>query len=102
MGQPNGTVICTRESYIQMGGSVIGYGFLMAMIGIGIGAVVSTKLDNPSPVCAYRWTALLITTAFVVIGGWSIGLLFLPGGLLMLLPALACRHLSPVAPRQHS
>ena len=78
-----------------MGGSLIGYGFLVAMIGVGIGAVVSTRLQNPSRVCLYRWLTLLITAAFVVIGGWSIGLLFLPGGLLMLLPALSCRHTHP-------
>jgi hypothetical protein len=97
MGQPDGALSCSRETYIQMGGNLIGSVFLLLMIGVGVGAILSSRLENPSHVCLYRWLAVVISAAFVVVGAWSIGLLFLPGGLLMLLAARSCRHA-----RQHS
>jgi hypothetical protein len=90
-GPQGEATICERESYIQMGGSTLGYGFLVLMIVVGIMAIVSTWINNPTQACQLRWLGALASASFVVIGAWSIGLLFLPGGLFLLIAALACR-----------
>lgn len=90
--QQHNTLVCRRESYIQQGGNLVGYGFLFLMLGIGISAIISTKIQKSSQVCIFRWLAVLLTASFVVIGVWSIGLLFVPGGVLMLIAALSCRQ----------
>jgi hypothetical protein len=82
--------ICPRVSYIEMGGSLIGYAFLIAMIAIGVGSVVLLRVRNPTVTCAFRWLAVLASVGFVVVGSWSIGFLFLPGGVLMLIAARSC------------
>lgn len=81
-----------RASYIQMGGNVLGYGFLCLMVAVGIMAFISTRIDNPVQVCRLRWLGVIASATFVVIGAWSIGLLFLPGTLCLLVAALACRQ----------
>lgn len=81
-----------RASYIQMGGNVLGYGFLLLMIAVGVMAFISTRIDNPAQVCRLRWLSVLSSASFVVIGAWGIGLLFLPGTLCLLIAALACRQ----------
>lgn len=91
-GPQGQATICERESYIQMGGSVVGYGFLVLMIAVCVMAIVSTRIGNPVHVCQLRWLGVLASVSFVIIGGWSIGLLFLPSGLFLLLAALACRQ----------
>jgi hypothetical protein len=83
---------CRQESYIEMGGNVLGYGFLFLMIAVGVMAIVSTRIDNPTWSCRFRWLGVLASVSFVVIGAWSIGLLFLPGAVFLLVAALACRQ----------
>lgn len=81
-------MICEWQSYIQRGGNIIGFGFLFLMIAAGVMAIVSTRIENPSQVRRLRWLAVVFTVCFAVIGAWSIGLLFVPGGLLFLLSAI--------------
>lgn len=82
---------CRQASYIEMGGNALGYGFLFLMIAVGVSAILSTRIDNPAYICWIRWFGVLSSVSFVVIGAWSIGLLFLPGALFLLIAALACR-----------
>jgi hypothetical protein len=86
-GPQGEATICERESFIEMGGSAVGYGFLVLMIAVGVMAIVSTRIDNPTHVCWIRWFGVLSSVSFVIIGAWSIGLLFLPGALLLLIAA---------------
>lgn len=92
MGQPDGSLDCTRMSYIQQGGNIVGYAFLGLFLGLGIAAVISPHILDARRVCLIRWLIVVVSAIFAVIGGWSIGLMFLPGGLLMVLPALSCRR----------
>lgn len=94
-GPQGEATICERESYIEMGGSTVGYGFLFLMIVVGIMAIVSTRIDNRTQACQLRWLGAFSSVSFVVIGAWSIGFLFLPGALFLLVAALACRQRSP-------
>ena len=91
-GPQGEATICKRESYIQMGGSTVGYGFLVLMIAVGVMAIISTRIDNATQACRLRWLGVLASASFVIIGAWSIGLLFLPGTLCLLVAALACRR----------
>jgi hypothetical protein len=81
---------CRYESYTEMGGNALGYTFLLLFFALGIGAIISTWSGNTSFICVVRWLTVLTSTIFAVIGAWSIGFVFLPGGLLMLLPAISC------------
>ena len=81
---------CQYESYTEMGGTALGYTFLRLFFALGIGALVSTWSGHTLFICAVRWLTVLTSAIFAVIGAWSIGFVFLPGGLLMLLPAISC------------
>jgi hypothetical protein len=81
---------CTYQSYTEMNGSLFGYSFLLLFFALGIGAIVSTWFGKTRFICAVRWLTVLTSTIFGVIGAWSIGLMFAPAGLLMLLPAISC------------
>lgn len=83
---------CQRQSYIQQGGSPLGYGFLIALIIVGVLAVHSTRVQNAVLVNRIRGLAALVSMSFVIIGAWSIGMLFAPGGVLLLLSALFGRQ----------
>jgi len=82
------TMVCQRQSYIQQGGSLLGYAFLVATIVAGVLALISTRIENGSQARRLRWFAVLLTAGFAVVGAWSIGLIFVPGALLLLLSAL--------------
>lgn len=81
-------VVCTHQSYIQQGGNVLGLGLLLLMIVAGLIAIISTQIKDHVQARRLRWIVVAATVCFVVIGAWSIGLLFVPGGLLLLLSAL--------------
>ena len=81
---------CRYESYTDMGGSALGYTFLLLFFALGVGALISTRSGNTLFICAVRWLTVLTSAIFAVIGAWSIGFVFLPAGLLMLLPAISC------------
>jgi hypothetical protein len=91
-GPQSGATTCERKSYIDMGGSAVGHGFLVLMIAVGVMAIVSTRIENPVHVCQLRWLGVIASASFVIIAGWSIGFLFLPGALFLLVAALACRQ----------
>lgn len=90
MGSANAPLDCRRITYGEQGGTSAGYAVFLVMIVVGIGLVVSTRLADS---CRFRWLALAVMAAIIVLGAWGVGLLFLPGGLLLLLAALACRQL---------
>ena len=85
-------MVCQRQSYIQQGGSVLGFAFLVLMIVAGVLALVSTRIENVSHARRLRWIAVLLSVSFVIVGAWSIGLTFVPGALLLLLSALFSRQ----------
>lgn len=80
-------MVCQRQWYIQQGGSVIGFAFLILMIVAGVLALVSTRIENVSNADRLRWIAV----SFAIVGAWSIGLIFVPGALLLLLFVLFSR-----------
>ena len=91
---------CRRASYIQMGGSFIGYLLLVGMILLGT-AVVITHLGlfpNLSGRQNRRILWLAVAGSFItlIVGAWSIGLAFLPGGLLLLLATFANRKTNQI------
>ena len=81
---------CRYESYTQMGGNALGYTFLLLFFALGVGALISTWSGNTPFICAVRWLTVLTSAIFAVVGAWSIGFVFLPAGLLMLLPVISC------------
>lgn len=81
-------VVCMHQSYIQQGGNLLGLGLLSLMIVAGVIAIISTQIKDRVQARRLRWIAVAATVCFAVIGAWSIGLLFVPGGLLLLLSAL--------------
>jgi hypothetical protein len=82
--------VCQRQSYIQQGGSVLGYAFLVLMIVAGSLVLASIRLERlKQHAHRVRWIAVLLTAGFAIIGTWSIGLLFVPGGLFLLLSAFS-------------
>jgi hypothetical protein len=85
-----GGTICPRLPYIQMEGSLVGYAYFLLLIGIGIGAVVLATGRFTEYACTFRWVSVLVSISFVILGAWSIGLIFLPGGVLMLFAAFRC------------
>jgi len=82
---------CRRESYLQLGGNVLGYTFLTLIVIGSTLLVVSSRNLKPMWVFFTRWLVALISAAIVVIAGWSFGIVFLPGGLLVLISALLTR-----------
>ncbi|MBV6438360.1 MAG: hypothetical protein AELANPGJ_03662 [Anaerolineae bacterium] len=84
-------MVCNRQSYIQQGGSPVGYVFLALMIVAGIMALVSTRIDNAILARRLRWIAVLFTVGMAIVGAWGFGLLFVPGGVLLLLAAILSR-----------
>ena len=86
-----GQLVCSRLSYIQLGGNALGYGLLLLMVAIGVLAVGSTRDVNYRRVVIIRWVGALLSLVVAVITGWSFGLVFVPGAVLLLLAALRTR-----------
>lgn len=86
---------CRRASYIQQGGTVIGYALLGGMAILGA-AVALTEMGLPLNIRAEQkrkllWLAVVASGVTVVLGAWSIGFAFAPGGILLLIAALKAR-----------
>jgi hypothetical protein len=83
---------CVRQSYVQMGGSPLGYSLILAVILTHIAVIAGVFTKNTALVGRVIWLAVLASFALVILGAWSIGLAFLPGGALLLIAALAYRR----------
>lgn len=81
-------MICERLTYLQQGGNALGVAFLLMMAAAGILGIASTRIANSVQVRRFRWGAVILTTSFVAIGAQSLGLIFAPGGIFLLLSAL--------------
>jgi hypothetical protein len=79
---------CYSQSYIQQGGNFLGYTFLLLMVVAGIAAIYSSFDSNPIRVYIIRWVVVLASTIVFVIAGFGFGIIFAPGGLLVLLAIL--------------
>jgi|WetSurMetagenome_2_1015567.scaffolds.fasta_scaffold265616_2 hypothetical protein len=86
--QEGGELICSRLSYIQMGGNAFGYGILIAMIGVGALAVSSAQESNLQRILLVRWGATLFSGVIAIITGFSFGIVFMPGAVLLLISAI--------------
>jgi hypothetical protein len=80
---------CYRQSYIQMGGSPLGYAILLGTILLGL-AVVMTNLNiapyqNVDKRLKRRvlWAAVMGSLIAFIVGAWSIGFAFVPGGFIL-------------------
>lgn len=80
--------MCHGESYIQQGGNILGYTFLLLMIAAGIVAIASSRDLNPRWSFFSRWLVALSNLIIVIITGWGFGMAFLPGTLILLLSAI--------------
>lgn len=85
MNEPN----CLRQSYVQMGGSIIGYIILVGMIVVGTLVAVNSLQPDRVPTRRLLWVATVSSFIAVILGAWSIGLAFLPGAALFLIVTLA-------------
>jgi len=79
---------CYSQSYIQQGGNLLGYTFLLLMILAGIVAIYSSSDSNYKRAYISRWLIVLASGIVVVIAGFGFGIIFVPGGLLVLLAIL--------------
>ena len=82
---------CRRETYIQMGGSIIGYIMLISMFLMGILVMVNSLQPDRPLDRRLLWVAAVSSFMVVILGAWSIGLAFLPGGALLLIAARSSR-----------
>lgn len=83
-----GELVCSRLSYIQMGGNGFGYSILIAMIGVGSLAVASARDTNRKRMLLVRWGGTLFSIAVAIITGFSFGIAFMPGTVLLLASAV--------------
>lgn len=79
---------CYSQSYIQQGGNFLGYTLLVLMILAGIVAIYSGSDSNDKRAYMSRWLVVLSSAIVVVIAGFGFGIIFVPGGLLVLLAIL--------------
>lgn len=85
-------MVCERLTYLQQGGNVLGVAFLLMMVAAGILGIASTRTADSTQARRFRWIAVILTASFAVIGAWSFGLFFAPGGILLLLSAVLLRR----------
>ncbi len=83
-----GGVSCVRVSYVQLGGNLLGYGILIAMIAVGVLAISSAREANRRRNLIIRWGGALFSGAAAFITGFSFGSVFVPGALLLLASAI--------------
>ena len=86
--QAGGELTCSRLSYIQMGGNAFGYSILIAMIGMGGLAVGSAQDTNRKRMLLVRWGGTLFSIVVVIVTGFSIGVAFAPGAVLLFVSAV--------------
>ena len=87
-GKFGGSVVCTQNSYLSLGGNALGYIFLILMLVVGIVVMMSTRDQNQMRVRLMRWLAVLISLPIIVIAGFSFGFAFAPGALFILISAI--------------
>src|SRR5829696_8215557 len=80
---------CRRQSYIQLGGSILGYVMFAAMIVVGIVVIITHMNPTTPPRGRILWLAAVSSFVVVILGAWSIGVTFALGGALLLIAALA-------------
>jgi hypothetical protein len=85
--QETGELICGRVSYVQLGGNALGYSILIAMIGVGVLAVGSAQDTNRKRILLVRWGGTLFSCMVAIITGFSFGVVFVPGAVLLLVSA---------------
>ena len=83
-----GPMVCSQVSYLQYGGNLLGYGMLIVMIGVGIAAINSVRDSNYRRTQIIRWLAGVLSGVVTVVAGWSFGIVFAPGMLLLFIAAL--------------
>jgi hypothetical protein len=86
--QEGGELICSRVSYIQLGGNALGYSILIAMIGAGVLAVGSAQDTNRRRVLLVRWGGTFFGFMAAIITGFSFGIVFVPGAVFLLVSAV--------------
>jgi hypothetical protein len=74
---------CSGQSYIQMGGNALGYGFLLSMILAGGAAVYSSFVSNVQRANLIRLYVIVASAIVIVVAGFSFGIIFIPGALLV-------------------
>lgn len=87
----DGTPECHSQSYLQQGGSLVGYLILTLAVLAGVMAVLSSRDLNALKAMVSRWLAASGGIIVVAVGAWSIGIVFVPGTLVILLSALLTR-----------
>src|SRR6185503_20335059 len=77
---------CYRQSYVQLGGSLIGYVLLFGTMLLGLAVVITNLNIAPYQNVDKRlkrrvlWAAVAGSVIACIVGAWSIGLAFVPGG----------------------
>jgi len=79
---------CSGESYIQLGGNALGYSFLLLMIVAGIAAIYSSIIPNVRRANIIRIFIILASVIVIFVAGFSFGIAFIPGALLVALAIL--------------
>lgn len=87
----DGALECHSQSYLQQGGSLVGYLILILAILAGAVAALSSRDPNVFKAVLSRWLSASAGVIVVAVGIWSIGIVFVPGTLAILLSALLTR-----------
>jgi hypothetical protein len=74
---------CYGESYIQLGGNALGYSFLLLMIAAGIAAIYSSFIPHVAKANIIRIFIILASVIVIFVAGFSFGIAFIPGALLV-------------------
>ena len=83
-----GELTCSRLSYIQIGGNGFGYSILIAMIGAGVLAVGSAPDTNRARIMLIRWGGTIFSIIVAIVAGFSFGIVFVPGAVLLFASAV--------------
>ena len=83
-----GPLVCSQVSYLQYGGNLLGYLMLIVMVAVGVAAINSVRDSNYRRIQIIRWLAGVLSGIVVVAAGWSFGIIFAPGMLLLFVAAL--------------
>ncbi|MEO8607968.1 MAG: hypothetical protein ABI690_08810 [Chloroflexota bacterium] len=80
---------CYRQSYIQMSGSLIGYALLFGNVLLGLVVVITNLNITPFQKVdkhlkrSVLWVAVAGSVIALILGAWSIGFAFVPGGFIL-------------------
>jgi hypothetical protein len=85
-------MICGRQSYLQLGGNILGYTFLIAMLAVGVTTIVNSRGTNNRQMFFVRWVGTLLSFIVFIVAGFGFGIAFAPGALLLLVSALLTRR----------